>query len=161
MKKFFACAITTIVLLFMVTPIFAQEWSKEQTELWKVLQERYTKWQNGDFDGFTALVHDQYQGWSNNDPLPLGKEMLVSRFKDLIKSMKLESNMMNPARIVITKNAAVVDFYFALTFVSTAKDKQNKMELNGKNVEFFVKENGKWLLLGDMTEFKMSKSGDN
>jgi hypothetical protein len=33
-------------------------------------------------------------------------------------------------------------------------DKKEQEQMHGKNAEFYVKEGGKWFLLGDMTTFE-------
>ena len=47
----------------------------------------------------------------------------------------------------------MVDYYFYYMATYTSGEQKIQREGNGKNVEFYVKEGGKWLLLGDMTVF--------
>jgi hypothetical protein len=151
MKKLFAFTVGVIVLLFMATETFAQEWTKDQTDVWKVVQDSWSKWKAGDIDGMAALFHNQYQGWDSEIPLPLDKTEVIAMYKELKTQENIESYSINPARIVITKTSAVVDYYFNFTMITTGKEKQEKTSVKGKNVEFYIKEDGKWLLLGDMT----------
>ena len=57
------------------------------------------------------------------------------------------------ARITITKDVAVVDYYFSLSITTKVNEESKTEDSRGKNVEFYLKENGKWLLIGDMTYF--------
>ena len=43
---------------------------------------------------------------------------------------------------------------------STIGDTKKQEEGKGKNVEFYVKEGGKWLLLGDMSVYEDMKDDD-
>ena len=65
--------------------------------------------------------------------------------------------MINPARIVVTENAAVVHDYFYLTSTNTVGEEKKQIKQQGKFVEFHVKENGKWICLGDMTIVEYTK----
>ena len=51
----------------------------------------------------------------------------------------------------MTDNAAVIDYYYDYTLTTTIADKKETKQRKGMVVEFYVKEGGKWLLLGDMT----------
>jgi hypothetical protein len=130
---------------------FAQEWSKAQKEVWQVVENSWVTWTAFDIEGFTAILHEKYQGWNNNIPLPITKEMYKKELLEMQKRMKFGFYEINPARIVVTENAAVVDYYFVYETIDTQGEKAAKQESSGKNVEFYTKEGGKWLLLGDLT----------
>ena len=136
---------------------FAQEWTKAQTEVWQVVENTWAKWKAADYEGVAAFVHEKYQGWNDQMPLPLSKTMMVRQnqeFKDISKLIRFT---LNPARIVITENAAVVDYYYRAETTYTAGEKTVPYNFHGQNAEFYVKEGGKWLLLGDMTTVVVEK----
>ena len=133
------------------TTTFAQEWTSAQKEVWKVVQDSWVSWKAGDVQGSTACIHEKYQGWSDDVPLPMSKENVTQFFQEMKNSLKVESFMLLPARILVTENAAVVDYYFWYEATYTTGEKKVSKESRGKNAEFYVREGGKWLLLGDMT----------
>jgi hypothetical protein len=161
MKKLFAFTVTATLLLFMTTSIYAQEWSKEQSNVWKTVEDSWAKWKAGDIDGLATMIHDQYQGWNADIPLPISKKDVISGYKAEMEKEKIEFFSINPARIVVTKNAAVVDYYFQFNILSTVNEKQERSVMSGKNVEFYVQENGKWLLLGDLTVLNKNKKDED
>lgn len=65
--------------------------------------------------------------------------------------MKIDYFSLNPARILVMDNIAVVDYYFWYSSTITMGEKKEMKDSRGKNAEFYVKEGGKWLLIGDMT----------
>jgi hypothetical protein len=130
---------------------FGQEWTKAQKEVWQVVEDGWMKWTTWDMEGYVAVLHEKYQGWSNDSPLPLTKEMVKKTFQEYKNSMLLEHYEINPARITVTENAAVVDYVFYYEMTYTRGDKKELQEWYGKNVDFYIKESGKWLLLGDLT----------
>ena len=146
-----ACLLLFLFIGLAITSSFAQEWTKSQKEVWQIVEDSWTKWKAGDIEGAIAYTHDKYQGWSNDSPLPSTKEMVKKWYQDQKNRMRIESYELNPARIVITENAAVVDYFFYFEMTYTRGEKKELQEWYGKNAEFYVKEGGKWLLLGDLT----------
>jgi hypothetical protein len=151
MKTRVKCLVVAFVALIASTATFAQEWSKTQKEVWQVVEDGWAKYKAGDLEGSYAYLHEKYQGWSDNDALPMTKEMVIKFAQEMKNVMKIDHYLLNPARIVITDNAAVVDYFYWYEATITAGDKKDTKETTGKNVEFYIKENGKWFLLGDMT----------
>ena len=143
----------TLVALFaiMASVGFSQEWSKTQKEVWQVVENSWVKWKSGDFTGMASFIHEKYQGWNQENPLPMTKEEVLNLYNLMKDNYKLNAYLINPARITVTDNAAVVDYYFQYQVTITEGEKKVLKSYHGKNVEFYVKEGGKWLLLGDMT----------
>jgi hypothetical protein len=56
-----------------------------------------------------------------------------------------------PARILIVGDGAVVHYYYSYSMVITDGDETNKIQDNGKWSEFFINDKGKWMLIGDFT----------
>jgi len=94
---------------------------------------------------------EKYQGWDDKSSLPISKEKAIQSYQELNKIRKLGVYDIEPARITVTENAAVIDYYYSFTATYTTGGKKESRDISGKNVEFWVKEGGKWLLLGDMT----------
>ncbi len=157
MKKAYKLTIIAVITLLMTSASYAQEWTKEQQEVWKVVQNTWDNWKTKNVDGISATLHNKYQGWSAEAPLPMGKQELVQWFTGMKDMMKMNYYFISPARITVTANAAVVDYYYEFSGEYTMNGKTFPEESKGKSVEFYVKEEGKWLLLGDF----MNKDGDD
>jgi hypothetical protein len=158
MKTLLKYVVVAFMLFSATSSAFAQEWTKTQKEVWQVVEDSWTKWKAGDIEGSIAYLHDKYQGWSDNVPLPYTKEQIRQYFQEMKNAMKIEYFELNPARIVVTENAAVVDYYYGYEATYTKGEKKETKESQGKNTEFYVKEGGKWLLLGDMTTHKETEN---
>lgn len=151
MKTLSKSLLTALVLLMIATTVLAQEWSKEQMEVWKVVKDGWDKWKTGDVNGMGATVSEKYQGWSDQQALPMNKKDVMEWYSSMKDMVNVNRIFLNPARIVVTKDAAVVDYYFHVSGTMTMNGKSENSEFGGKNAEFYVKEDGKWMLLGDMT----------
>ena len=142
---------TGIILAASLGSMNAQEWTDAQKEVWQTVEQGWLDWQSGDLEAAKAGMHDKMQGWNNENPLPFSKAKILELYVMMKENMKVEYYNINPARITVTENAAVVHYYFAFYAVYKMGEKQWEEQISGKNAEFYVKENGSWLLLGDMT----------
>jgi Domain of unknown function (DUF4440) len=158
MRTFFKCAIVAFIAFIATTTAFTQEWTKAQKEVWQIVEDSWAKWKAGDIQGTLACLHEKYQGWNDQAPLPMTKEMVMQRYQEMKDVFKINYYGLNPARIVITDNAAVVDYYYWYDGTYMQGDKKEPVEDHGQNAEFYVKEDGKWMLIGDMTTIKERKN---
>jgi hypothetical protein len=142
-------AVAAFVVLTSST-VFSQNWSPDQLAVWKVVQDSWKAWQGGDANGIVANVHDQYQGWSDDIPLPTSKQELLAWYNSMKDNMKVARYEIQPARIVVTKTGAVVDYYYSMYVTWAMGVDVGAKEVKGRVAEFYVKEGDKWLLLGDM-----------
>ena len=128
----------------------AQEWTSAQKEVWKVVKTGWEYWKTGDVEASMDIMHENYQGWNADYPLPSSKAK-VREYYDMMKEFfEVMYFDISPARITVVDNAAVVHYYFSFYALYGGEKKMEK-EIKGKNAEFYVKEKGKWLFLGDMT----------
>lgn len=156
MKKLinYAVIALTCVAFLGASTAFGQDWSKDQKEVWQTVENGWVGWKSGDTKATFATIHDKYLGWNNEDPLPTSKEKWMSMYEMYQEYSKVEYYSLDPARILVYDDNAVVYYYFEFYSVYTKGDKKKESHVEGKNVEFFVKEGGKWMLLGDMTVFE-------
>ncbi len=161
MRTFFKCAVVAFTAFIATTTAFTQEWTKAQKEVWQIVEDGWAKWKAGDIQGSIAYLHEKYQGWNDQSPLPITKEKALQRSLEMKDKFKIDYFSLNPARIVITENAAVVDYYYWYEATYTRGEEKELIEEYGQNVEFYIKEDGKWLLLGDMTTIKENKNNDD
>jgi len=150
MKKLIRISLVALIAIVSTSITYAQEWTKSQQEVWKVVEGEWSSWKNGDVAGMTAVLHEKYQGWNAEDPLPSTKAMISEYFTMMKDSFKGGSMSINPARITVTENSAVVDYFYSFRVSYGEGDKKETKEFKGRAVEFYTKEGGKWLLLGDM-----------
>lgn len=140
-----------LMAIFATSGAFSQEWTKAQSEVWQVVEKAWKDYQTGNWESVAASMHPNYQGWDDHTFLPYSKEKALQQVKDYFTTAKLQSFDIEPARITVIKDAAVVNYYYYYTLVTVLADKKETLERKGMYVEFYVKDGGKWLLLGDMT----------
>ena len=136
------------------TPLTAQEWSKDQMAVWKSVEDGWAVWKSGDFDAMFNGIHEKYMGWNNQDPLPISKEKWSQMYEMWKDYIIIEYYDIQPARILVEGDNAVVYYFFNFSSVYSKGDKKKENSVEGRNVEFYVKKGGEWMLLGDMTYFE-------
>ena len=155
MKRIFNYAIITFVALaFISASAYGQEWTKDQKAVWQVVQDDWASWQSGDTEGAFNTIHEKYLGWNNDDPLPINKEKWIKMYEMYKEISKMEFYDLEPARILVEGDNAVVYYYFEFYSTYTSEDEKKEKNIEGRNVEFYIKDGGKWMLLGDMTVFE-------
>jgi len=146
--------VLTCIAFVHSSTLFGQDWSKEQKEVWKVVNDGWAAWKSGDVDMAFANIHEKYLGWSSEDPLPITKAKWKSFFEMYKEFGSVEYYDIEPARILVNGNNAVVYYYYDFATVFKKDDKKKESQHKGKNVEFYIKENGKWMLFGDMSAYE-------
>jgi len=156
------CFLSIVAFLFIV-PLnsFSQNWSEDQLEVWSAVKKSWDAWLSGDIDAFMSCLHEDYQGWSNLHLLPVSKTLYREMNETEGAQIHLKDYFINPARIVVSKNAAVVHYGFDFNGEYVTEKEIMPLERSGKNADFYVKEGGEWLLLGDMTFIKGMERDDD
>ena len=145
-------AIVMLLIAFLgATTTIAQEWTTEQKTVWQEIDNMWAKWKVGDIDAAFANVHEDYLGWNKSAPMPMSKAKWHNSMKDFSKSISDQYYDIEPARIVIYKNVAVVHYYFEYSYVLITGEKKEKHAYSGKWTAFFVLEKSLWFLIGDFT----------
>ena len=145
-------AITFVLIAFLgMSTLTAQEWTKEQKEVWNEVEQMWENWKAGDLDAAFANVHEKYLGWNDEMPLPVTKAEWVEPMKEYISKVTNRDYYASPARILVIGNAAVVHYYYQMSWIYDDGDQKKPQSYKGKWSEFFIKEGGKWMLIGDMT----------
>jgi ketosteroid isomerase-like protein len=108
-------------------------------------------------DAAFANVHDKYLGWNNESPMPMSKAKWVDPMKEKIDLYSQRDFDIEPARILVHGNVAVVHYYYEMSSIYDDGEEKHKSSYQGKWTEFFVKEDGKWMLIGDFTSSQQKK----
>lgn len=113
------------------------KFSSEQKEVWQAV-ESFWKYPNEEnIEAFKASIHDDYIGWNTKLVVPINKKDFISYFP----YYKSKSYSIKPVQVAVSGNNAVVSYASDVDY--------GPVKYHGKHVDFYIKENGKWLLLGD------------
>ncbi len=111
-------------------------------EIWEVIENAWATWQEGDLEVSTANIHEKYLEWNNENPLPTTKEKWIKSMNKMKDFVKLTYYDIEPARILVYGDVAVIHYYYKQIFTYTKDDETTDYNYKGKNAEFLIKEKG-------------------
>lgn len=149
MKRFNIFLIVLAALCFAMpasAPLFAQEWSPAQKEVWKNVETYWDLQMKGDLEGFMSYFHDDYRGWNYGAALPSGKATVRKFVKHAMETSKILVQDIKPVAIQIYGNIAFVDYYWD----RVVKDAEGKEKSHsGRWTDILIKQGDRWVMIGD------------
>jgi ketosteroid isomerase-like protein len=135
-----------VAILCLSNLTLAQEWSKEQKEVWKSVQAYWDLAAKGDAAGFLSYFHDSFVGWAYGTDVPQSKE---DRKKMIEYSMQKNETLLytvTPVSIWVKGNFAFVNYFYN----ELEKDSEGKEKWSsGRWTDILTKQGDKWLMIGD------------
>ena len=144
-QLFMALAVICCILL-TVSPLLAQEWSKEQLEVWKNVQTYWDLMAKRDVEGFLRYFHDDYSGWDYGEALPGDKASAQKWLSFYFPKSEVLLHEIKPVAIQIHGNVAIVHYCYA----EATKDLEGKTKFSqGRWTDILMKQGDKWVMIGD------------
>ncbi len=149
MKHFTRISLVLAVLcciLLASTPVYAQDWSAEQKEVWKNVEAYWALYAQGDLEGFLSYMHSDYRGWSYQSALPETKGTSRKFLDYSMKNAKTLVYDITPAAIQIYGNVAFVHYFYT----TIEKELEGKAKTSsGRWTDILLKQGDKWVMIGD------------
>jgi hypothetical protein len=124
-------------------------WTPEQKAVWKTETTIGDLQVKGDLQGALALIDEDFQNWAPHVPVPVSKDLMAKRIKFLIaQGGKMDFYEANPSVIWVSGDYAYTDYNTFIVFED--KDGKKKYE-SDRNLDVLIKKDGKWLIVGSMT----------
>jgi len=129
------------MIVFWGFQVFGQDWTAEQKEVWKVVEADYEFFKKGDLEGVMAMRHDDVVIWWGNKPVPYDRKLLRLNYEswftyDIPAKWELE-----PLAIKVIGNVASVFYKY--------KFSGNLLSGSGRNLETWIKQDNKWLMINN------------
>ena len=139
----------------MSQPATAQEWSKEQAEVWNYVVWSWDKHVN---TGTWAEVLDPNgYGWNSAYPVPVSRSQMTARNDVFGKEGKILYYQVDPIKIAVNGNTAIAYYYANIVETDHAEKRQNNIE---RCADTLIKRNDKWHFLGWFCETKSADDKD-
>ena len=110
LSRIFTCSLV-LILCLSDSYLYSQEWSKEQLEVWNTVESLYENWANRNLEGYMSLTYKDFTGWFGDDPTPINYKSLEKWEKDNFSRVKVLVYDIQPLKIKIFKNFAIVHYY--------------------------------------------------
>jgi hypothetical protein len=129
----------------------AQNYTQDQRAVWQEVKKKWDNWQAGNLDVAFSYLHEEFLGWNEVDSLPVSKGEWVSSMKGMLSSVSEINFNIEPVKILVHQNSAVIHYNCEYSFHYRSGEVSQLIEDHGKWSEFLVKENERWMLLGEFT----------
>jgi ketosteroid isomerase-like protein len=128
-------------------PSWAQEWSPAQKEVWQQIEDFWARDAAKDLASVMAHVHEDYVGWDITESMTTDKARLAKYLDHRYKSnVTIPIQDIEPVAINVFGDVAVV--YYNFGYLEKDAKGEEKFE-SGRWAEVLLKQDGKWLLIGD------------
>jgi len=135
-----------------------KEWSATQKEIWEIEKVYWKFWRKRDLDGFMALHHKDYFGWTFPAEPPFSSEEPVNKasYRDLVKAKigkYSDSDLdtierLRPLKIKIFGNFAFT-YYFCN--IMHGRGRSIQYEYSIRVAHIWMKQDEKWKIIGGVT----------
>jgi hypothetical protein len=145
MKHFVMLLVATVLIAFTQN-ISAQQWSAEQQEVWKTIEELWALNEKGDLDSYLSQFDESYLGWNYNSEVPRDFGIITKRVEYFFQNRKILLYTIIPARIWVKDDFAFAHYYYT----TVSKDNSGVVTTDaGRWTDIFMKKGNKWLWIGD------------
>jgi ketosteroid isomerase-like protein len=146
MQKIFKIMLVLFIgIAVLSNTALAQEWSAEQQEVWKAVENWWELEKNNDVEGIKALFHKDYIGWFWEDSAPVGHADVLKWADHMIPKGKIVYTNLKPLDILVIGDVAVIHYYYSNFQTVDGKETVER----GRWTEVRKKEGDKWLLIAD------------
>ncbi len=147
MKKLTQIFFAMFVLLLLSGSSFAQQWSDAQKDVWAGVEKYWQVSSSGDAAGFMNYFDDSYMGWSNQSRVPMSKANTGKWVMQDAKDNSVIVYSITPLTIWVKGDFAYVHYTYAE--LDENKETKKRTSVGGTWTDILMKENGKWILIGD------------
>ena len=127
------------IIVFWGSQIFGQEWTAEQKEVWEVVVADFEKFKQGDAEGILASRHEDVLIWWGDKPIPYDKKTVEYNYRNWFSYDIPTKWELEPLAIKVIGNVASVFF--------TYKWSGNILSGSDRDLETWIKQDGKWLMI--------------
>lgn len=147
MKIIKISGIVAMLIVFGCANLMAQTWSKEQQAVWDFVESYSKAYQDGDYEKFMEVIHDDYKGWSYQAMVPVDKATTGKYVKMGMEMRDVPFSNQIPLSIQVFDDFAVVNYLFH--GFSKNKESGETEEYKGRWTDILMKDDGKWHLIAD------------
>lgn len=142
--KSIATLLVTVVLLFGVTPSFAQGSVEDNANVWAVVEELWNAEEKGDRKWPDRFLADDFAGWSKDSPAPRSKAStkMWLRFEEQVG--KMVAHELYPLSIIVNGDVAIAHYLYSSAF----QPKDGEIVTgNGRYTDILIRTDDGWKFL--------------
>ncbi|OVE79578.1 hypothetical protein BVY01_02170 [bacterium I07] len=144
-SKTLIAAIFSIVMICSIG-VQAQDWSKEQKEVWTIIEKYTEHGAKGDIEELSKYFHKDFSGWSTEGQIPTDYDTRLKFMKYYSDKVKVLLYDLKPLSITVFENVAVI--HYVSTSIYKIGDEPEKFD-QSKWTDILLKQGAKWVLIAD------------
>ena len=144
MQKLLAIVAISLGITLFTGPAFAQTWSTEQQELWKLEEQQWKMAAAKDTSWMDTMVHPNLRYWETGDTMPRDRASLKRWARYNTENSTVLEQEIFPISATITGNVAVMQYHY---IIASENHKKERKTVTGRYTDVLVKENGRWLFV--------------
>ena len=121
---------------------------RAEEEIWALEEAYFANLYKADYEAVLAIVHDQFLGWPDSMPQPVGKEGSARFMKRLIPEPTACTMTLEREGIRMLGDVVLTQFIICVTFSETVAGVKSRLS---RITHTWLKEGGCWKLLGGMS----------
>ena len=125
-----------------------QNWGTEEKSVWKIIEDHWAYLTSGDIEKFLTYLHPKFTGFGHESPLMIDKESIVKWVGIWIKNVKIPIHELDPIRVSVYGDFAVVHYYIQTLEKGEAKTER----VIRRYTTTLINEKGKWSIIGNHNE---------
>ncbi len=122
----------------------SKEWTKEQKEIWAVIEDHWKSLTKGKVDKFIDYIHPDFVGFGHESPYPVDYGWLKHWVGFWSKNTVFLNWALKPQHIILYDNIAIVQYYL---FTITKRETSAGNQAIRRYTMTWKKEDGKWRVI--------------
>jgi ketosteroid isomerase-like protein len=140
----FVLSLLLIVLISSSVPAFAQSWTSDQQEIWRVEEAMWQRDTAKDLTWIDTYLHANATSWGIDHPVPRNKASVTRWDKYAYSNATVLEYELFPLSITVMDDVAVVHYRYRIA----SEDLNKRREIvTGRYTDVLVREDGRWLIL--------------
>ena len=143
------------LLIFLITPLCAQDekmkdikLGKVEEEIWSLEEEYISYFSKADHDAILSLYHTQFLGWPDTELHPAGKTRAAEYLEEKYPEPAQSSFKIKREGIRILEGVVITHYLLILSWVDDEGVEQTR---ESRLTHTWIKENSYWRILGGMS----------
>jgi ketosteroid isomerase-like protein len=138
---------TILAFFVFFSSLFASDWTEEQKEVWKNVEEYWRTPDEGlNVEELLTYYHEDFLGWDNDDGVPTTKADREKSHRFENQTTKVLFRQLKPVGIKVHGNVAIVHYYYMLVNKDSSG---NQTTVKGRWTDTLIKQGDKWVMIAD------------
>nr|WP_137677377.1 hypothetical protein [Parerythrobacter lutipelagi] len=135
--------IAAVAATIAVSPVHAQSWSSEQSEVWTFVSDAWAE--HAENGTWYEVVDPNGYGWNSDYPVPSSRDQMRARNNVFGQEGEILYRQLDPVKISVNGDTAIAYYYANLVEKNYKGERETSVE---RCADTLIKRDGAWRFLG-------------